>query len=83
MPSPQSLSVAAARQAILDALTPITGCEAEPIRNALGRVLCHDVVAPLDVPTHDNSAMDGYALRSADLNAAGELVEVQPFEGLI
>jgi len=37
------------------------------IRSALGRVLAADVVSGIDVPSHDNSAMDGYALRGADL----------------
>lgn len=39
---------------------------------AHGRVLAADVVAPIDLPPFDNSAMDGYALRHADLSAAGE-----------
>ena len=38
------------------------------IRSALGRVLSRDVVAPFDVPAHDNSAMDGFAVRAADLS---------------
>ena len=38
---------------------------------ALGRVLAEDVVSEVDVPPHDNSAMDGYALAVADLQAAG------------
>jgi molybdopterin molybdotransferase len=38
-----------------------------PLRSALGRVLARDIVSPIDVPAHDNSAMDGYALRGADL----------------
>ena len=37
------------------------------LRSALGRVLADDVVSPIDVPAHDNSAMDGYALRGSDL----------------
>jgi molybdopterin molybdotransferase len=37
------------------------------LRSALGRVLASDVIAPFNVPAHDNSAMDGYALRHADL----------------
>jgi molybdopterin molybdotransferase len=32
-----------------------------------GRVLARDIVSPIDVPAHDNSAMDGYALRGSDL----------------
>jgi molybdopterin molybdotransferase len=66
-----TLTVGEARQAILDELQPIAGYEAVAIRDALGRVLARDVVAPFDVPAHDNSAMDGYALRIEDLAADG------------
>jgi molybdopterin molybdotransferase len=37
------------------------------LRSALDRVLAADIISPIDVPAHDNSAMDGYALRGADL----------------
>jgi len=53
-------------------LTPISNNERVAVRAALGRVLGEDIVSTLDVPAHDNSAMDGYALRHADLNAAGD-----------
>lgn len=43
---------------------------------ALGRVLAADVVSPLDVPPHDNSAMDGYALRVADVKEVGTVLPV-------
>ncbi len=65
-----ALSVEEARQSIISALNPIRGWESVAIRDALGRVLAKDVVAPHNVPAHDNSAMDGYALSSAD--CAGE-----------
>jgi len=42
------------------------------IRQALGRVLSDDVISPVDVPGHDNSAMDGYAVRFADLKPGTE-----------
>jgi molybdopterin molybdotransferase len=67
-----ALSVEQARQLILDAVEPPGGREQVSVRAALGRVLARDVVAPFDVPAHDNSAMDGYAVRAADLAAAGE-----------
>jgi molybdopterin molybdotransferase len=67
-----SLSAAQARQRMLDAITPIVGREFVPVRSALGRVLAADVIAPHDVPAHDNSAMDGYALASASLAADTE-----------
>ena len=43
-----------------------------PIRAALGRVLAEDIISPLDVPAHRNSAMDGWAVRFADLKPRGE-----------
>jgi molybdopterin molybdotransferase len=59
------------RQLIIDALSPIAGTEHIPLRDALGRVLAESVICPIDVPAHDNSAMDGYGLRGADLAADG------------
>lgn len=48
--------------------TPIvTETETLAIEDAIGRVLAHDVSSPLNVPPFDNSAMDGYAVRIADL----------------
>jgi molybdopterin molybdotransferase len=67
-----ALSVDAARQAILDAVAAPPGWESVSVRAALGRVLARDVIAPCDVPAHDNSAMDGYALRFEDLDRAAE-----------
>ena len=69
MYTPTALSISAARQAILDALSPVPESEAVAIDAGLGRVLHGDVIAPFDVPAHDNSAMDGYALRAADVAA--------------
>jgi molybdopterin molybdotransferase len=65
------LSVAQARARILDAVAPVEEIEKLPVRKALGRVLAGTVVAPLDVPSHTNSAMDGYAVRVADLPEDG------------
>lgn len=62
-----SLSVEEARNRILGAVSPIDGWERVAIRDALGRILREDVIAPFNVPAHDNSAMDGYALRAEDL----------------
>jgi molybdopterin molybdotransferase len=45
--------------------------ETVPLARSLGRILAQDVTAALDVPPHDNSAVDGYALRHADLVADG------------
>jgi molybdopterin molybdotransferase len=69
---PESLSVERARQLVLDLVEPVEGSERLFVRNALGRVLAEDVLATFNVPGHDNSAMDGYAVRFADLAAEGD-----------
>jgi molybdopterin molybdotransferase len=69
---PNSMPVDRARALIRQFLTPIAATERVHIRQALGRTLAADVVSPIDVPGHDNSAMDGWALRYADLDAGGE-----------
>ncbi|MDT3735804.1 MAG: molybdopterin molybdotransferase MoeA [Denitratisoma sp.] len=69
---PESLSVEQARKLILGLVEPVAGTERLFVRNALGRVLAEDVLATANVPGHDNSAMDGYAVRYADLAAEGE-----------
>ncbi len=69
---PNSMPVDTARALIRRFLTPITTIERVHIRAALDRVLAEDIVSPFDVPGHDNSAMDGWAVRFADLAASGE-----------
>lgn len=51
---------------------PVSGIEVAALAQADGRVLAQDVVAPLDLPPFANSAVDGYAVRFADLAASGE-----------
>ncbi len=64
---PQALK-AADVNAFLDRLVePVTATEELPLFSALGRVLARDVVSPISVPPHDNSAMDGYAFAGAQL----------------
>ena len=53
-------------------LAPVTGREEVPLRHALERILGEDVTAPRDVPPHDNSAVDGYAVYFSDLSETGE-----------
>ena len=85
------LPVAEARTAILNGLQPIPGWERVAVRNALGRVLADDIVAPYNVPAHDNSAMDGYAVRAQDLahsgetalNLVGTAFAGRPFSGVV
>jgi molybdopterin molybdotransferase len=58
---------------ILDAVAPLPPetFERVPLLGALDRVLVRNVVATIDVPPHDNAAMDGYALHAADLPKEG------------
>ncbi len=60
-----------ALERLLASATPCLGTETVPVGEADGRVLAHDVVSALHVPPQDNSAMDGYALRCADVGAVG------------
>ena len=69
---PNSMPVDKARALIRAFLAPVRATERVHIRSALDRVLAEDVVSPLDVPGHDNSAMDGWAVRFADLSPDGE-----------
>ncbi len=66
---PNSMPVAKARAFIHSFLSPVSGLARVPIRDALGRVLAEDIVSPVNVPAHINSAMDGWALRFDDLAA--------------
>ena len=70
---PNSMPVDKARDVIARFLTPVSTTERVNVRAALGRVLAADVISPLNVPAHDNSAMDGYAVRYADLKGDGEV----------
>ncbi len=69
---PKALPVAQAQQFIARLVSPVQAIEKVALRSALGRVLARDVVSAIDVPSHDNSAMDGYALRGSELDAAAE-----------
>jgi len=71
---PNSMPVEKAREVIARFLEPISTVERANVRAALGRVLAEDVISPLDVPAHDNSAMDGYAVRHADLKSDGDVL---------
>jgi molybdopterin molybdotransferase len=68
------MPVAAAQAAIHAALVPLREQITVPVTQAAGRVLAADLVSPIDVPAHDNSAMDGYAFAGADLNTQADTV---------
>ena len=74
--SPPLLTLDEALGRLLGALGPVASTDVVSTFDALGRVLAEDVVSTLDVPPADNSSMDGYALRSADVPAAGTVLAV-------
>ncbi len=61
---------------LLDAARPVEDTETVPILDALGRTTAREVTSTIDVPGHDNSAMDGYAVRAADVPTAGTRLRV-------
>ncbi len=61
------LPVRLARQLIRSFVSPLTETEVLPLKAALGRVLADDVISFINVPAHDNSAMDGYAFHGSVL----------------
>jgi len=67
---PQALSAEAVLAFLAHLVTPLKGAQTVPLVQALDRVLAADVISPLSVPPHDNSAMDGYAFNGERLPAA-------------
>lgn len=70
------LSFEEALARLLATAVPVAETLAVPTLEAAGRVLAADQLAPLDAPPLDNSAMDGYAVRAADVAAAGIVLPV-------
>ena len=64
-----------ARRIILDHVAPL-GKERVELLAALGRVVAEEVTAPWDMPLYDNSAMDGFAVRTADCQAGGNSLRI-------
>src|SRR5690349_13720764 len=71
---PKALGVDAVQAFLAQLAEPaiVTEVERLALRDALGRVLAEDIVSPVSVPPHDNSAMDGFAFDGAQLEAAGD-----------
>lgn len=69
--APNPLPVETARALIGRAVSRVATVERVDLRAALGRVLAEDIVSPIDVPAHDNAAMDGYAFDGAVLAQGG------------
>ena len=66
------MTTAEALALLAETVTPVSEAETVALSGALGRILAEDVVAPHDVPPHDNSAVDGYAVFFDDLDPSGE-----------
>jgi molybdopterin molybdotransferase len=88
---PNSMPVEQARKYIANFLEPVTSSEKVSIRDSLGRILSENVISPVNVPQHDNSAMDGYAMKGIDLKEGekskfaviGTAFAGQPFQGAV
>jgi len=65
------LPIAEMERLIATRITPVAEIEEAGLREALGRVLARDIVAGLDLPPFDNSAVDGFAVRHRDLAGSG------------
>jgi len=61
---------------LLDSASPLTDIDEVPTEDGLGRVLAHPLVSAVNVPPLDNSAMDGYAVASVDVDVAGTKLPV-------
>ena len=79
VPPPARAPLLALDAALADLLahaTPLAGPETVSVFDADGRVLAQDAVSALQVPPQDNSSMDGYAVRCADVREAGVVLQV-------
>ena len=91
MLSDAALQVAQAQALIQGMVRRVEQQQTLALHDALGRVLAQDIVSPIDVPPHDNAAMDGFALRAGELRAdaptplciAGEGLAGQAFTGVV
>jgi molybdopterin molybdotransferase len=70
---PQALSAEAVGRFLHELVSPVTEVQTLAIFDAFARVLAHDVISPVSVPPHDNSAMDGYAFDGSQMLAGHNL----------
>ncbi|HGS5807012.1 TPA: bifunctional molybdopterin-guanine dinucleotide biosynthesis adaptor protein MobB/molybdopterin molybdotransferase MoeA [Vibrio parahaemolyticus] len=66
--SPAFLSVVQGKEKVLSLVNTVSEIEACKIENAYGRILAEHIISPVNVPQYTNSAMDGYAIRSDDVD---------------
>ncbi|WP_430468983.1 bifunctional molybdopterin-guanine dinucleotide biosynthesis adaptor protein MobB/molybdopterin molybdotransferase MoeA [Vibrio alginolyticus] len=79
--SPAFLSVVQGQEKILSLVNTVSEIEACKIENAYGRVLAEHIVSPVNVPQYTNSAMDGYAIRSDDVDRDSYQVVAEAMAG--
>ena len=77
---PQALSASAVNTFLAELVSPVGDTETVGVFDALGRVLSEDVISPISVPPHDNSAMDGFAFDGAQLKS-GEPLTLRVLSG--
>ena len=70
---PQSLHADQVTAFLNELISPVTDSEEVPVLQALGRVLARDIISPISVPPHDNSAMDGFAFDGSQLDDGAPL----------
>lgn len=88
---PKALSADQVQAFLFQLVEPVAQHESVSVIDALGRVLATDLISPISVPAHDNSAMDGYAFRGSDLQSqrsttfevVGQVFAGEPFAGQI
>ena len=85
--APGLMPFAQALETMLAAISPITEIEKITLSEGLGRILSNDITSPINVPPHNNSAMDGYAFAQSNLlnreflTLAGRSMAGQPYQG--
>ncbi len=79
--SPAFLSVVQGQEKILSLVHTVSEIEACKIENAYGRVLAEDIISPVNVPQYTNSAMDGYAIRSDDVDRSSYQIVAEVMAG--
>ena len=78
-----------AKSILLESIQPVVGIESVSIEKSLGRVLAEGISSPVNVPPHNNSAMDGFAFalsshkKEHSLNLAGKAFAGDPFQGKV
>ncbi len=70
---PQALPAQDVLKFLSELVTEVSETESVDIFDALGRIVAKDVISPIDVPPHDNSAMDGFAFNGQQLSSEGAL----------